>query len=186
MPRATLLAAIVSIVVVGLALAAVAGARTRSSDPFEITADSIRYDAKDELYTAEGHVHLLQTARSLTANWVAYSKKTGIGVAEGDVELVDGGDRLQAAFMVFDIDTLQGTLYQVSLDSGTNGFRVRAKEMIRTGKNTFTVNAGTYNVTEDGTPISGYTTTYNNCFFVAIQFVLWYAKVIFKIDGFNT
>jgi hypothetical protein len=31
------------------------------------------------------------------------------------------------------------------------------------GKNTLSVPAGTYNVVEDGTPIAGYTTTYDNC-----------------------
>ncbi len=109
------------------------------SEPFEITADVIRYEAERELYVAERNVHILQRGRSLTARWVAFSKKTGIGVAEGDVELTEDTERLQAAFMVFDVDTLQGMLYHVAFDSGSDGFRLRAKEMIRTGKNTFSV-----------------------------------------------
>lgn len=139
MPRAIILAAIVWFLVGGSVCVASAEGRSRMDEPFEITADRITYEAERELYVAEGNVHVLQAGRSLVARWVAYSKKTGIGVAEGDVELVDGADRLLSAFMVFDIDTLQGTLYQVAFDSGSDGFRLRAKEMIRTGKNTFTV-----------------------------------------------
>ncbi|MEZ4330635.1 MAG: LPS assembly protein LptD [Myxococcota bacterium] len=140
MPRAFFLAALVVSILLGGAAAAVsADERARLKDPFEITADRILYEAEGELYVAEGDVHVVQADRSLVARWVAYSKKTGIGVAEGDVEIVDGPDRLNAAFMVFDIETLQGTLFQVAFDSGGNGFRLRAKEMIRTGKNTFVV-----------------------------------------------
>lgn len=139
MPRAIILAAILWTLVGGTVCVASAEGRSRMEDPFEITADRITYEAERELYVAEGNVHVLQAGRSLVARWVAYSKKTGIGVAEGDVELVDGADRLFSAFMAFDIDTLKGTLYQVAFDSGSNGFRLRAKEMIRTGKNTFTV-----------------------------------------------
>lgn len=127
------------LLVVWIASAATAADRSHMSEPFEITADVIRYEADRELYVAEGHVHILQQQRRLEADWVAFSKKTGIGVADGDVDLVDGADRLQSAFMVFDVETLQGTLYQVALDSGSDGFRMRAKEMIRTGRNTFTV-----------------------------------------------
>lgn len=139
MPRAIFLAAIVLFLVGGLARVAPAQGRARMEDPFEITADRISYEAERELYVAEGNVHVLQAGRSLVARWVAYSKKTGIGVADGDVELVDGADRLLSAFMVFDVQTLRGTLYQVAFDSGSDGFRLRAKEMVRTGRNTFTV-----------------------------------------------
>ncbi len=37
------------------------------------------------------------------------------------------------------------------------------------GKNTLTMNAGTYNIAEVGVPISGYTTTYSNCSSVVLS-----------------
>ena len=99
----------------------------------------IRYEAERELYVAERNVHILQRGRSLTARWVAFSKKTGHRVSpRATSSSSEDAERLQAAFMVFDVDTLQGTLYHVAFDSGSDGFRLRAKEMIRTGKNTFT------------------------------------------------
>jgi len=142
--RAITIAAVLWILVGGIARAAFAEERARMSEPFEITADRISYEAERDLYIAERNVHVLQQGRTLTARWVAFSKKTGVAVAEGDVELIEGPDRLNAAFMVFDVDTLQGTLYHVSLDSGSDGFRLRAEEMVRTGKDTFTVHDGVF------------------------------------------
>lgn len=118
--------------------------RARLDEAFEITADRIDYEQKRDLYVAQDHVRIAQTNRSLKARWVAFSTETRIGVAEGDVELLDGTDVLHADFMVFDVDTLQGMLFQGSMDAGGQGFRVRAREMIRTGKNTFTLRDGVF------------------------------------------
>ena len=144
MSRAITIAAVLWILVGGIARAACADERAHMIEPFEITADQISYEAERDLYIANKNVHVLQKGRTLTARWVAFSKQTGVAVAEGDVELIEGADRLNAAFMVFDVDTLQGTLYHVSLDAGSDGFRLRAKEMVRTGKSTFSVHDGVF------------------------------------------
>ncbi len=144
MPRAIILTALLWILVGGVVRAAQADDRARMTEPFEITADRITYEAERELYVAERNVHVLQQGRSLTARWVAFSKKTGVAVAEGDVELIDGSDQLNASFMVFDVESLRGTLYHVAIDAGSDGFRLRAKEMVRTGKNAFTVRDGVF------------------------------------------
>ncbi len=117
--------------------AAAAKDRARLDDPFEITADRIDYDGERDLYVATGNVRVVQPERSLRARWVAFSTLTRIGVAEGEVELLDGEDRLEAEFMVFDVDTLRGTLFHGSLSAGSEGFYVRAGELIRMGKNSF-------------------------------------------------
>ena len=88
-------------------------------DPFEITADRIVLDEARALYVAEGHVRVDQAGRRLDARWVAFSRETRIAVAEGNVQLDDGSDNLRAEFMVFDVDTLQGVLFQASLDAGS-------------------------------------------------------------------
>lgn len=113
-------------------------------DPFEITADRIVLDEARALYVADGRVRIELGERRLDARWVAFSRETRIAVAEGDVQLDDGSDRLNAEFMVFDVDTLQGLLFQGSLDAGSEGFMMRAKELVRTGKNTFTMRDGMF------------------------------------------
>ncbi len=127
------------IAVICVARPAAADDRARMSEPFEITADRIVFDSVRNLYVAEGHVNVEQVGRRLKARWVAFSTETRIGVAEGDVDLEDGPDRLRAEFMVFDVDTLHGMLFQGSLESRENGFQIKAKELVRTGKNTFVV-----------------------------------------------
>ena len=118
--------------------------RARLDEPFEITADRIDYDDVRDLYTADRHVWIVQGERSLRARWVTFSTATRVGVAEGDVVVLDGGDELRGAFMVFDVDTLQGMLYQGQIDAGSQGFRVEAEELVRTGKNTFEVQDGLF------------------------------------------
>jgi len=118
--------------------------RARLEEPFEITADRIEYDDLRDLYTAERHVWIVQGDRSLRARWVTFSTTTRVGVAEGDVVVLDGGDELRGSFMVFDVDTLQGMLHQGQIDSGSQGFRVEAEELVRTGKNTFEVQGGLF------------------------------------------
>ena len=142
--QATHLLVAIAILVGCFANLAGADDRARLDEPFEITADRIDYEQKRDLYIAQDHVRIVQTHRSLKARWVAFSTETRIGVAEGNVELTDGTESLQAEFMVFDVDTLQGMLFQGALDAGGQGFQMRAREMIRTGKNTFTLRDGVF------------------------------------------
>lgn len=140
---ATIVGAIL-IAVGGVAGMAAAGERASLQDPFEITADQIIFDDVQNLYVAEGHVRVEQANRTLQAHWLAFSIETGVGVAEGDVQLDEGTDHLRAAFMVFEIESLRGMLFQAAIAPGDSNFRVRAKELVRTGENTFTVTDGIF------------------------------------------
>jgi lipopolysaccharide assembly outer membrane protein LptD (OstA) len=182
----------------GLVIAegAFAAPRARMEDPFEITADRIDYDGSRNLYVAAGDVRVVQGERQLRARWVAFSTTTGVGVAEGAVDLVDGPDQMQAAFMVFDIKTLMGMLFQSNVDTGSNGFRIRAAEMIRTGKNTFTTRDGVFSTcrceegerlpwqlstSEAKVELGGYGTITNSTFDVLGVPVLWIPWAFFPV-----
>ena len=183
-----------------LGFAGVVGAEDRATldEPFEITADRIDYDGVRQLYVATGHVRIEQTARSLIADWVAFSTETLIGVAEGGVELIDGRDVLQAEFMVFDVDSLQGMLFEGGIDTGTQGFKIRAEEMIRTGKNRFQMRDGTFTSCRcpDGerlpwhvrardadVELGGYGTVKNATFEVLGVPVLWIPWAVFPVKS---
>ncbi|MFK7897460.1 MAG: LPS-assembly protein LptD [Myxococcota bacterium] len=172
--------------------------RARLDEPFEITADRIDYEQARDLYVAQDHVRIIQTNRSLKARWVAFSTETRIGVAEGNVELLDGTDLLQADFMVFDVDTLQGMLFQGALDAGGRGFQVRAREMIRTGKNTFTLRDGVFSTcrcepgerlpwqlrtNEAEVELGGYGRIKNSTFEVLGVPVLWIPWAMFPVKN---
>ncbi len=179
-------------------LVAAADGRERMDEPFEITADRIEYEADRGLYVADRRVRVVQGERRLRARWVAFSKVTRIGVAEGDVELIDGPDRLRADFMVFDVDTLQGMLFRGSLDAGSDGFFVRARELVRTGQNTFTMRDGVFSTCrcEPGKrlpweihssraelELGGYGTVTNSTFNVLGVPVLWVPWAFFPVKS---
>ena len=173
--------------------------RDRMEEPFEITADEIRYDETQGLYVADGRVRIVQGERRLRARWVAFSTRTRLGAAEGDIELIDAGDELRAQFMVFDVDTLQGMLYQGEIDAGSRGFRVQAREMIRTGPQTFETRDGVFTTCrcpdEDAKPpwtikagdadveLGGYGTVTNGTFNVLGVPVLWIPWAFFPIKS---
>ena len=172
--------------------------RESLDDPFEITADRIDYDGRRSLYVATGNVHVLQTTRKLTARWVAFSTDSQVGVAEGDVVLIDGESELHAEFMVFDVDTLQGTLFQGSLDAGSDSFRIRAEELVRTGKNTFTARDAVFTTCqcepgkrlpwelhagEADVEMGGYGTIKNSTFDVLGVPVLWIPWAFFPVKS---
>jgi lipopolysaccharide assembly outer membrane protein LptD (OstA) len=189
------------LLLLALAVPPVAGAgvdRAPLDDPFEITADRIDYDGRRRLYVASGHVRVEQTRRSLRADCVAFSTETRIGVAEGGVELVDGPDAVHAEFMVFDLDSLRGMFFEGGLDAGSEGFRVRAKEMVRTGQNTFRLTDGVFTTCrcpEDGqvpweistgeadVELGGYGTVKNATFDVLGVPVLWVPWAFFPVKS---
>ena len=191
----------IGLIVIAVSCAAtisVAADRARMSEPFEITADRIEFDEGRQLYVADGHVRVDQAGRRLKARWLAFSIETRIGVAEGDVVLDDGPDQLHAEFMVFDVDTMHGMLFQGSMESGLSGFQVRAKELIRTGQNTFTVRDGVFSTChcepgerlpweirsgEANIEIGGYGTIKNATFNVLGVPVLWVPWAFFPVKS---
>ena len=194
-------ATVIGFVLVGIGCIAdfaAADDRVRMHEPFEITADRITLDDARALYVAEGHVVVEQADRRLEARWVAFSSETRIGVAEGDVQLDDGSDRLRAEFMVFDVDTLQGMLFQGSLDAGSEGFLMRAKELVRTGQNTFTMREGVFSTcrcepgktlpweihtSKADVELGGYGTITNSTFNVLGVPVLWIPWAFFPVKS---
>ncbi|MEM9175367.1 MAG: LPS assembly protein LptD [Myxococcota bacterium] len=178
--------------------AAQEGERARLEDPFEITADRIDYDGERDLYVATGNVRVTQTTRTLRADWVAFSTETRTGVAEGDVELVDVNDVMNAEFMVFDVETLRGMFFDGGFDAGSQGFRIRAKEMIRTGENTFEMRDGVFTTcrcepgerlpwqirtTEADVEVGGYGTVRNATLDVLGVPVLWIPWAFFPVKS---
>jgi lipopolysaccharide export system protein LptA len=180
------------------ALAVAAPDRAHMDDPFEITADEIHYDNRRSLYVADRHVRVEQGARSLRARWIAFSTETRLGVAEGNVELIEDGNRLNAEFMIFNVDTLQGTLYQGELDAGRDGFHIQAQELIRTGDDTFAMRDGIFTTCrcEEGERVpwtlsaakadvemGGYGTLTNSTFDVLGVPVLWIPWIFFPVKS---
>ncbi len=181
----------------GLAVAEPEG-RAALNDPFEITADRIDYEGARDLYVATGNVHVIQADRTLRADWVAFSTESRTGVAQGDVELVDASDVMNAQFMVFDVETLRGMFYDGGFDAGSQGFEIRAKEMVRSGENTYAMRHGVFSTcrcepgerlpwqirTEEAqVEVGGYGTVKNATFDVLGVPMLWFPWAFFPVKS---
>ena len=112
--------------------------------PVTITADVLEYESRREVYSAKGHVVIVQGDRTLKADWVAFNAKTGAGVASGNVEITEGTDTLKADFVEFNIDNLEGVVREGSLDSPQSRFRTWGSEIQKTGENTYTFKNGVF------------------------------------------
>jgi hypothetical protein len=119
--------------------AAAQQAAVDQDQPVEITADRIDFFQDRGLYVAEGRVHVVQAGKSLRARWATFSVRTRLGVASGDVRYRDGDELIEARFIQFDVDTLEGVLFGGELDLGERGMRIAAEELVRTGKDRYRV-----------------------------------------------
>lgn len=108
-------------------------------EPVEVTADRIDFFQDRELYVAEGNVHIVQARKSLRARWATFSGRTRLGVASGDVRYRDGGELVEARFIQFDVDNLEGVLFGGELDLGEQGLRIAAEQLVRTGEDRYRI-----------------------------------------------
>ncbi len=123
---------------------AAAGPDDLGRKPVQITADRLEYETDGALFVAEGHVRIVSEDRSIDADWVVVGRDSNQGIASGNVIYRDQGEELHSAFLQFDVDTLQGLIYQGHLDTGEGGFLVDADRLMRVGDKRYTVRAGTF------------------------------------------
>jgi lipopolysaccharide assembly outer membrane protein LptD (OstA) len=112
--------------------------------PVELRADSLEYEAGRDLYVASGGVRIRQTDRELRADWMAFSNSTRQGVASGDVVYTDGTDTVYTEFAEFDIDTLEGVMFDAEFDVPSNRLEMRGAEVAKTGDRTYTFKDGSF------------------------------------------
>lgn len=105
----------------------------------EITADRIQFFVERDLYVAEGHVHIVQEEKSLRAEWATFSTATRLGVASGDVDFAGGAQKIDAEFVQFDVDSLEGVIFGGDLDLGTRNLRIAAEEFVRHGEDRYEI-----------------------------------------------
>lgn len=108
-------------------------------------ADSAEYERRRDLYSVRGHpVVIRQGDKRVSAEFIAFSNRTGRGVASGDVVYTDGEDTVRTAFVEFQIDTLQGVLYDAEFEVPSNRLEMRGAEVARTGEKTWTFKEGEF------------------------------------------
>jgi lipopolysaccharide assembly outer membrane protein LptD (OstA) len=172
-------------------------AQQEAGEPIRIRADSLEYERPRDLYVAKGHVEVENGPRRLRADWVVFSRATGRGVASGDVMLSDGRDTLHTSFAEFDVENLQGVLFEARFDVPSGNLRMEGAEIAKTGDETYSFEKGVFTTCrcpdpEDEDPwtiraesadleIGGYGTARDTTFEVLGVPVLWLPWAIYPL-----
>ena len=172
------------------------GRPSAPTQPVEVRADSLEYDSKRDVWVGRGHVVIDRQGRMLTADWVSFSPASRKGVAAGNVVIREATDEVIAEFVHFDVDTLQGVLFDAELDAATSGFQLAGEEVRKTGEFTYTFRNGVFTTCrcpDEGRPpwtieadeadleIEGYGTARNTTFEVLGVPVLWLPWMIYPL-----
>ncbi len=83
----------------------------RGSGPAMLTCDQLDIDSKAKLYTANGHVHFLQGARTGTSDRATLNRATGMLHLEGGVKLTDSGSTLSANAVDYNLNTKEASVF---------------------------------------------------------------------------
>jgi len=120
----------------------------RADQPFHLESDSLDYESRRKLYVArggaDGQVLIRQGKRELRADWVAYSRVTRRAVASGNVSFTDGTDTLRTEFFEFDIETLEGVLFDAEFVGQRTPMELRGAEIRKTGEDTYIFKEGRF------------------------------------------
>jgi lipopolysaccharide export system protein LptA len=73
--------------------------------PATLTCDRLEIDTKQKIYTATGHVHFSQGARTGTADRGQLNRGTGVLHLEGNVKLTEGDQSMAAQDLVYNLNT---------------------------------------------------------------------------------
>ena len=107
--------------------------------PWEITAKSLAYQEKEEIYTGEGDVAIRKDDQALYAQKVIYNVKTGIVKASGDVRLEAKGDILTGDQGTFNLDKQTGEMVNGRLFLSQNHYYISGSVMQKLGKNSYLI-----------------------------------------------
>jgi LPS-assembly protein len=111
--------------------------------PWTINADTLRYDEKSQLYTAEGHVLITKGDRIISADRVQFDQQNMTALAEGNVKVTTGSDFLTGSRIELDLDQKTGIVYDGSIFLRENNFHITGQKIMKTGERTYKIeNAG--------------------------------------------
>jgi LPS-assembly protein len=120
--------------------------------PWEITANSLSYDQKEETYVAKGNVVIKRADQSLNAQEAIYSKKTGIAKVSGDVRFEVAGDVLTCDQGTFNLNNQTGEIRDGLLFLRENNFTISGDIIEKLSEDTYRVESARVTTCEGTKP----------------------------------
>jgi lipopolysaccharide assembly outer membrane protein LptD (OstA) len=165
--------------------------------PYELTCETLEYEAEDKLFVARGSVVMEQSGRVITADWMTVSNVSRRGVASGNVAIVDGDDVLHAEFVAFDTRDLTGVVFEGFFEGEAGEFQLHAAEIRKTGDKTYSFEDGVFTTCQCPDPearkpwtlrsssadleVEGYGTARNTTVEILGVPALWFPWMIFPL-----
>ncbi|RJR20532.1 MAG: LPS-assembly protein LptD [Nitrospiraceae bacterium] len=108
-----------------------------------ITADSMEYLSKSNMYIANGSVTITFGDAVLTADEVLMDSKSNDAVATGNVSYRDADTEITAKSIEINLRTKLGTIRDSYIYYKKNNFHLRSREISKTGDTTFSLDRAT-------------------------------------------
>jgi len=163
---------------------------------YELTADSIEYESRREIYIARGNVRVTSRDTELTSDWLAFNETQARGVATGNVVFRSEGDVLHAEFIEFDIDDERGILFDAHFVPEGSPFEVTGATIVKRDDRSYGIEKGVFTscdcpegerdpwqirTEEADLEVEGYATAKNTTFDVLGIPVLWLPWMIYPV-----
>ena len=119
--------------------------------PWTVEADHLTYDPTRDEYVAEGNVLLAKLDRSISADQVRYNRRDMMAYAEGHVILTVGNDRLAGSYLEMDLESERGYLDNGTIFIRESNYHISGNRIERVGPDLYTIDRGVV-TTCDGDP----------------------------------
>jgi LPS-assembly protein len=105
--------------------------------PWQISADSVNYDAASTTYHARGNVIIEKQATRLVADTVSFNHKAMTAQAAGHVVMTAGDDILTGERVELDLGRETGVVHGGTIFLNENHFYIHGERIEKTGKDTY-------------------------------------------------
>ncbi|MDX2455624.1 LPS-assembly protein LptD [Desulfosarcina sp.] len=110
--------------------------------PWQISADTVDYDAASTTYHARGNVIIEKQATRLVADSVSFNQKAMTAVADGHVVMTVGDDILTGGRVELNLDQETGVVHDGTVFLKENHFYIHGERIEKTGKDTYRAEKG--------------------------------------------
>ncbi len=105
--------------------------------PWQISADTVSYDASDTTYHARGNVIIEKQATRLSADAVAFNRVAMTALASGHVIMTAGKDVVTGDTVEFDLRRETGVIHNGGVFLAGNHFYIRGDRIEKTGEQSY-------------------------------------------------
>jgi len=126
--------------------------RSDPGKPWEIKAESVEYDAKNNVYVASDGVVISKEEKRLSADRVIFDHQNMTASAEGHVVMITGGDVLTGDRIDINLESETGTLYRGKVFTREKHFRIQGERVEKVGKKEYRVYKASVTTCDGSTP----------------------------------